>query len=302
MPPSAAALKYTSLALMLIQNSSFVLVMRYSRQQQKGAKATQYNVAMVIVFQECFKVVVCLLMQAHALGSVIGPARLLLNDRRGILRIAVPAVCFTLQNNVLYLALSNLDPFVFQVTYQVKTLLTAVMSVQMLGKSLARVQWLSQLLLTAGIVLVQLGDQAQASKPAGGTSPPAPPTFGRHHGSGGGDDQHLLLGLSAVLVAALSSSYASVYFERVLKAPRCTRSPAPSANPPRPSSGLPAFSSAPRLPPAEPCARGAMRPRSHAPAEPCGPDSAVRSPHDARPRPPLLARSHACPDARTNSA
>ena len=89
-----------------------------------------------------------------------------------------------------------------------KTLLTALLSVQMLGKVFSRWQWLSQLLLMVGIVLVQLGDQAPAQKApaaADGAAAAEPPS------------RSLGLGLAAVLLAAFSSSFASVYFERLLK-------------------------------------------------------------------------------------
>ena len=67
-------------------------------------------------------------------------------------RIAVPAICFVLQNNILYVALSNLEPLLFQISYQIKTLLTALLSVHMFKRAFSRWQWLSQLMLTAGVV------------------------------------------------------------------------------------------------------------------------------------------------------
>lgn len=44
----------------------------------------------------------------------------------------------------------------FQVTYQLKILTTALFSVLMLRKSLSRVQWVSLLLLFAGVAIVQV--------------------------------------------------------------------------------------------------------------------------------------------------
>ncbi|MEQ2176822.1 hypothetical protein GOODEAATRI_032159 [Goodea atripinnis] len=43
-----------------------------------------------------------------------------------------------------------------QVTYQLKILTTALFSVLMLRKSLSRVQWISLLLLFAGVAIVQV--------------------------------------------------------------------------------------------------------------------------------------------------
>ena len=49
-----------ALVLMLVQNSGFVLVMRYSRHQQQREHTAQYSPAVVVVMQELFKLAVCL--------------------------------------------------------------------------------------------------------------------------------------------------------------------------------------------------------------------------------------------------
>ena len=214
---SAATKKWVALTLMLVQNAGFVLVMRYSRKQQAQAAASQYNVSFVVTLQEFFKAVICFVVEPSS--------RIALTRPKELARIAVPAVCFVLQNNILYVALSNLDPLLFQITYQIKTLLTALFSVALLGKTLTRIQWISQLALMAGIVLVQLAD-ASASKSVksvkadiGDVAPPQamagpPPALP----PAAADMRNLPLGLAAVLVAAVSSAFASVYFERILKA------------------------------------------------------------------------------------
>lgn len=56
------------------------------------------------------------------------------------------------------------DPAVSpQVTYQLKILTTALFSVLMLRKSLSRVQWVSLLLLFAGVAIVQVRPVASSS-------------------------------------------------------------------------------------------------------------------------------------------
>lgn len=110
------------------------------------------------------------------------------------MKLMVPSGIYTLQNNLLYIALSNLDAatyqvnqkfpwiqsnehghaqlsegvscwvgslvltgaFVFQVTYQLKIFTTALFSMLMLGRRLGIFQWLSLLLLMMGIAFVQV--------------------------------------------------------------------------------------------------------------------------------------------------
>uniref|UniRef100_A0A8B9S096 Solute carrier family 35 member A2 n=1 Tax=Accipiter nisus TaxID=211598 RepID=A0A8B9S096_9AVES len=90
-----------------------------------------------------------------------------------------------------------------QVTYQLKILTTALFSVLLLGTSLSRLQWLSLALLFAGVALVQ-AEQARAA-PGGSPSPAE------------GPPQSYAVGLAAVAASCLSSGFAGVYFERLLK-------------------------------------------------------------------------------------
>mmetsp|Transcript_25898 Transcript_25898/g.82153 ORF Transcript_25898/g.82153 Transcript_25898/m.82153 type:complete len:203 (-) Transcript_25898:595-1203(-) len=195
--PNHQCVRWTALSLMLVQNSAFVLVMRHSRKQQQS-QAAKYNVAVVVALQELFKLLFCVGVtgaQSRSLGAALHSLR---SSPAALARIALPAACFTLQNNVLYVALSNLHPLVFQISYQLKTLLTAALSALLLRKSFSRQQWLSQVLLAAGVVLTQMSE-------------------GQPHDDGAHEARSAPLGLAAVLVAASSSAFASVYFERILK-------------------------------------------------------------------------------------
>uniref|UniRef100_A0A803YJ59 Solute carrier family 35 member A2 n=1 Tax=Meleagris gallopavo TaxID=9103 RepID=A0A803YJ59_MELGA len=118
------------------------------------------------------------------------------------LRLAVPSLIYTLQNNLQYVAISNLPAATFQVTYQLKILTTALFSVLLLGTSLSRLQWFSLALLFAGVALVQT-EQPQPPPPS--SDPPQDPP------------QNYLTGLAAVGASCLSSGFAGVYFERLLK-------------------------------------------------------------------------------------
>ena len=116
------------------------------------------------------------------------------------LKVSVPAVLYVVQNNLLFLALSKLDAATYQVTYQLKILTTAFFSVSLLGKQLDRYKWVALILLTGGVALVQLPKDS-------GTSATASER----------DTSDQFLGLCAVLAACVSSGFAGVYFEKILK-------------------------------------------------------------------------------------
>ena len=104
----------------------------------------------------------------------------------------------TIQKNLLYLAIYNLDAAVFQVTYQAKILTTALFSVILLGKKLSCRKVIGLLVLTLGVSLVQLDKvEENASKSY--------------------QEQKRWVGVLAVLGACCTSGFGGVYFELVLK-------------------------------------------------------------------------------------
>lgn len=116
------------------------------------------------------------------------------------LKLAVPSILYTVQNNLQYVAVSNLDAATFQVTYQLKILTTAMFSVLMLNKTLSPVKWWSLIILTLGVGLVQI-----------------PPDYFSGHKADEKPHQNTFVGLVAVLTACVMSGFAGVYFEKILK-------------------------------------------------------------------------------------
>lgn len=66
-------------------------------------------------------------------------------------RIGVPGILYVIENNLLFVALSNLSVAVYEVTDQVKILTTAVFSVYILDVKISRMQKVSLLLLMLGV-------------------------------------------------------------------------------------------------------------------------------------------------------
>lgn len=117
-------------------------------------------------------------------------------------KMGIPAVLYVIQNNLQYLAASNLDLATFQVSYQMKILTTAFFSVILLGKRLDKGKWAALLLLAAGVGVVQVQS-----------------VTGDAHASASGKVMYPIRGFIAVSVACLTSGLAGVYFELQIKSP-----------------------------------------------------------------------------------
>ncbi|XP_061588569.1 solute carrier family 35 member A3b isoform X2 [Cololabis saira] len=196
-------LKYLSLGVLVLQTTSLVLTMRYSRTLEEDEP--RYLASSAVVSAEVLKIFACALLVFRENNFSLQGMSLLLKEQIvkkpvETLKLAVPAGIYTLQNNLLYVALSNLDAATYQVTYQLKILTTALFSVSMLGKRLGLYQWLSLVLLMAGVTLVQWPTETDEDT-----------------------EQEVLtagsqfVGVMSVLMACLSSGFAGVYFEKILK-------------------------------------------------------------------------------------
>jgi UDP-sugar transporter A1/2/3 len=203
-PPQAKVPSYVRtgvLALLVVQNCAAVITIRETQHPSRP----RFSSAAVMVVVELVKIVLCaagVLYYTRSLGEAY---RACVSKEAAVM--LVPAGLYTLQNNLLFIALAALDSTVFQVAYQLKVLCTALLMVIMLGRRLKPTQWASLLLLFVGIVLTQLKkDDSGAAKP--GT--PAARAV---------DDStpSATVGLIVVCICAICSAYASVHFERTLK-------------------------------------------------------------------------------------
>ncbi|XP_015256670.1 PREDICTED: UDP-N-acetylglucosamine transporter-like [Cyprinodon variegatus] len=161
LPPShPSRLKYVSLGVLVLQTTTLVLTMRYSRTLKE--EGPRYLASSAVVSAEMLKILTCFLLVFVENNYSLRAMNLLLkeeivNKPVETMKLAVPAGIYTLQNNLLYVALSNLDA----ATYQWPS--------ESAGE---------QKVLTAGSQMV---------------------------------------GVMAVLMACVSSGFAGVYFEKILK-------------------------------------------------------------------------------------
>mmetsp|Transcript_39083 Transcript_39083/g.78163 ORF Transcript_39083/g.78163 Transcript_39083/m.78163 type:complete len:401 (-) Transcript_39083:40-1242(-) len=189
--------KWCSLALLVVQNSSMFVVLRYTRSPER--KGRMYLTVVVVLIVELVKFALCLALLAFEKPQSMREyfSRLhrgLWVERSETLKLGIPAVCYAVQNNLVFIAVSNLSAAAAQVLYQMKTLSTALFTVTVLGRSFLPAQWASFLLLPVGVALVQSED---------GNST---------HGSTGASPA---LGVAAALAAATLSGFAGVYLEKM---------------------------------------------------------------------------------------
>ncbi|GAA5982538.1 hypothetical protein JCM10908_006690 [Rhodotorula pacifica] len=120
--------------------------------------------------------------------------------------LAVLACLFCFQGNAQFIASGNLSVPFFLLAYQLKIPATALCSVYLLNRVLTRQQWFSLSALAIGVGLVQLS-QADNNKSGSNSG------LLLHDGS----ESSQAFGLAAVIAASISSGWATVYFERMLK-------------------------------------------------------------------------------------
>jgi len=109
-------LKYVSLVVLAIQNAALIVVMRYVRTRPGDMFAS----TTAVVMTEVLKVVTCFVVIWYEEGKSVRGCCVHINDNIikqpwDCLRVSVPAFVYMIQNNLIYVAASNLDVATFQV-------------------------------------------------------------------------------------------------------------------------------------------------------------------------------------------
>ncbi|RSH88899.1 hypothetical protein EHS25_002561 [Saitozyma podzolica] len=184
-------LKWISLVTLALQNAFLTIIMHYSRISTAPNKT--YSAASAVFLNELLKGAISVAIAlknvdrslstpSHPLSekdprhlsprpssapspssrwpTVLHPSRLralrIAVFSRDCYKLAIPAILYVIQNNLQYVAASNLDVATFQVTYQMKILTTAFFSVVLLRKRLSKSKWASLVLLAMGVAIVQM--------------------------------------------------------------------------------------------------------------------------------------------------
>jgi len=190
-----ASVKYISLILCVLQNTLLVIQIRYTRIQE----GPRYFTSTAVIMSEITKAICC----AIVILIQVGPTKLyddVLGEGLAVFKVAVPAGIYAIQNNLLYYGLSNLEAPVYQVSNQLKVFTTAIFFVIILQQTITVRKWFSLVLLFLGVSMVQLNSLTNTPT----VNPDLP-------------EQNPILGAIAVFTASVTSGFAGVYFEKILK-------------------------------------------------------------------------------------
>ena len=175
-----------------------MLLLRYSR--VVPGECSQYIVSVAVLFAELLKLVFCLGVLCFTEGGPLSAFVVLDRDiwqrKVDTAKVSIPALCYTLQNNLQFIAASHLGAELLQLLYQTKTLSTAIFGVVILAKQLRCNQWCALMVLVVGVVMAQSSQRKPGESMYKGNA---------------------AIGVMAALGVSICSGFASVYLERILK-------------------------------------------------------------------------------------
>jgi solute carrier family 35 (UDP-sugar transporter), member A1/2/3 len=162
--------------------------------------STEYIASTVVVFTELMKLAISLVCsyiydgqrQWNKFLDVLTKA--FLDDGLDILKLCLPAILYAIQNNLQYII--ETAPL-FLVLYQTKIVTTAIFFTLMLARRLSIKEWCTIIFLAIGVGMVESSQHDILP----------------HHASN-------LVGMISVIIACITSGFAGVYYEIVLKSSR----------------------------------------------------------------------------------
>lgn len=199
-------LKWVALVSLIVQNSGLAIAMRYTLIMAAGDPDKRYITSTAVLTAEILKLLISsfLCYRDDAKRNQAEFTRILhqefVENKADFFKLMVPSFLYTVQNSLQYFSMSCLSAPVFQVLYQMKIITTALFSVLLLAKRISGLQWMSILALAVGVAMVQLSQQSTSEA----------------------DKANSIAGLVSVMFSCLTSGFAGVYFEMVLKSSKAS--------------------------------------------------------------------------------
>ena len=182
------------LVLLTMLNTGSTLLLRYSR----GVRKETYSASVGVLGVEVLKFAVSAFMVARQRPQGTSVSQAYAATMRTALPSALPAVLYSVQNGLAYIALQTLEAGVYSVLVQLRLLTTGLFSVLFLKRHLTAQHWRALLVLVVSVVLVEA--------PGCSSGEPSKATAAGQR-----------TGVICVLCMALLSSFSGVYWEKVLK-------------------------------------------------------------------------------------
>ena len=199
MPVELSQPALAACALLFVQNTFSTLVISYSRLRPGPA----YIGSVVVALGELVKIPLNLLCNLGLFGYAATREelrRVYSTEAHQLWVYSVPALLYTVQNNLTFIGAAHLSVVAFQATNQLRIPATALVATLLLGQDIGRQRWLAVVMLTVGVVLVTL-------------RPDAPGKHTNFHNT----HRLPLVGIASLVGASSCSALASVWFERIVK-------------------------------------------------------------------------------------
>jgi UDP-sugar transporter A1/2/3 len=196
--------KTVILLALVIQNSGLALLMRWSRKLVKqDINAKRYITSTAVVTSEFIKLLMSFWLyyqqdcNSNAKEMYTSLEKEFSTHWYDFVMMTIPAGLYVIQNNLQYIAVSNLSAEIYQVLTQTKIITTAFFSTLLLNKKHTSLQWMSVLFLSMGVGVIQLSFPSNSSKALVAIN--------------------YTKGLICIFISALTSGFAGVYFEKMVK-------------------------------------------------------------------------------------
>eukprot|EP00927_Polykrikos_kofoidii_P011372 TRINITY_DN14819_c0_g1_i1.p1 TRINITY_DN14819_c0_g1~~TRINITY_DN14819_c0_g1_i1.p1 ORF type:complete len:405 (-),score=41.24 TRINITY_DN14819_c0_g1_i1:141-1355(-) len=205
------SLRWISLSMMTMQATSVIVFTRLSWASHH--EGPMYLPTTAVVLTESLKLTCCLVLFWFTSDSsrqfADGLLLYTLLSPYAMMQIAVPSLCYTVQNNLFFVGSMHLTTCTFQVTSQLKIVTTTVATVTVFGLRFSQAKWLAMVMLTTGVALVVLAENE-----------------GDKHAVAPGDQvqigssrlkSSMVIGFFAVILMCCTSACGSVCLECILK-------------------------------------------------------------------------------------
>uniref|UniRef100_A0A7S0IMW4 EamA domain-containing protein n=1 Tax=Calcidiscus leptoporus TaxID=127549 RepID=A0A7S0IMW4_9EUKA len=201
---SICSLRTLVLGAVVLQNTAYALVRRYSR----GSLREKYSSSSVLLVMEIAKFLLSAVQivvsdEQSDVPSGTAFSKYIFLIRHGLV-MAVPAIIYLVMNFLGFIALTHIDAATFSIIAQMKVFSTAIFSVIVLGRRLAPRKWRALATLTLGVMLIS--HEAMPRTSSGGSTLIGDKAFVEY-----------FFGLAACFGDVMLSGFVSIYFEKVLK-------------------------------------------------------------------------------------